>query len=374
MASRREIKILVDAREVHSHRAGIGRYIYNLFSDLEQAEHSAVFRAVVMGGGEKFLPPLLQEKPLIIPWTNLNRGLKPVWDNLFLLSQFRRGSFDIFYAAGHFAPVIGSEIPLAATIHDLTPFLFPQTFSRLRGGYLRFMMRRITQKAQVIACPSENTARDLERILNVERAKVQVIPPCIFPPEQDSGEAPVEVRGYILALGTLEPRKNLGRLIQAYAVLPDSLRKDHPLVITGRVGWKTGGLPELAREYGIEHQVKFTGFVPEEKLPELFRRAMIFCYPSLYEGFGFPPLEAMYYGTPVLTSNVSSLPEIAGEAALTVDPYSVDDISEGIQRLLNQDDLRKDLTEKGQEQAKLFMNNGFGSKMMAVFEQLAENR
>lgn len=364
------MKILVDARELHPHRAGIGRYIFNLFHDMERAVPSHSFSAVVMESGAPYLPRLLGNEPLKIRWNNFNRALKPVWDNYFLARRFHRLGCGLYYAPCHFGPVFDKRIPIVATIHDLTPFLFPETFGRARGAYLRFMMKRLVKAARRISTPSENTRNDLIKTLGVNPDKILVIRPSLGPlPGASVGENPVKADKYILSVGTMEPRKNLARLIKAYSRLPSSLREEYPLVITGRAGWKTGGLRSTAEQEGVTNNTIFTGFIAEEHLPAVLAGAAVFCYPSLYEGFGFPPLEAMYFGTPVLTSNVSSLPEVVGDAALAVNPHSIEEISDGLNRLLTDEPLREKLRRKGFKQAGEFIDNGFAEKTLKFFDE-----
>lgn len=366
------MKILVDAREVHPHRAGIGRYIYNLFRDMEKASPSHRFSAVVMAEGACSLPPLLQGDTLEIPWNDFNRALKPVWDNILLARRFHNTGCDLMFAPCHFAPVFGKRIPVAAVIHDLTPFLFPQTFGQVRGSYLRFMMERLAHRARVISVPSENTKNDIVRRFKLDSDKIRVIYPSLGPiTEAAIAENPVKAEKYILTVGTMEPRKNLPRLIRAYSRLPEDIRRGYPLVITGRTGWKSGGLQDMAARAGVAENVIFTGFIAESSLPAVFAGAAVFCYPSLYEGFGYPPLEAMYYGTPVLTSKVSSLPEVVGEAALMVNPESEEDIVAELLKLLTEESLRAKMREKGRIQARKFIDNGFAEKTLALFEEAA---
>jgi glycosyltransferase involved in cell wall biosynthesis len=153
-------------------------------------------------------------------------------------------------------------------------------------------------------------------------------------------------------VGVLQPRKNVAGLVAAYRLLPPELQASHRLVITGKPGWMTGGLATLAQELG--EAVKLTGYVPDEDLPVLYSMADCLAYPSLYEGFGLPPLEAMACGTPVVTSNVASLPEVCGDAALLVDPSSVTEISAALQRVLTDAALRTQMIERGRDQAARF--------------------
>lgn len=365
------MKILVDAREVHPLQAGIGRYIHNLFQELEEIECEYTFRAVVTKQGAPALPKLLKEKPLEISTNAVTRYLKPVVDNHVIPRYFKREKFQLFYAAGHFAPLFDNKVPMVATIHDLSPFLFPQAFPWHLCRYLKYSLKRIAAKAKIIATPSENTKLDLIRILKVKSDKIRVIYPSLIMPNINLSPdiKPVKLDKYLLTVGTKEPRKNIMRLIKAYAALEAELREEYPLVITGKMGWKPLEYEETVENAGLTKNVLFTGFIEDRMLPYLFSKATVFCYPSLYEGFGFPPLEAMYYGAPVLTSNVSSLPEVVGDAAVLVNPYSIESIADGIRKLLNNPGLRTELQTEGKVQAQKFIKNEFAVKMLEVFAE-----
>lgn len=159
---------------------------------------------------------------------------------------------------------------------------------------------------------------------------------------------------YILAVCTLEPRKNLVRLVRAYALLPNTLRQKYSLVLVGKSGWNNQELNQTIRDLNLTDKVKMTGFVQDQDLPYFYNGAAVFAYPSLYEGFGLPPLEAMSCGAPVLTSKVSSLTEVVEDAALTVDPYNEEEIARHLKSILTSSKIAQSLREKGLAQAKKF--------------------
>ncbi len=365
------MKIFVDARELHLLRAGIGRYIYNLFHDIQGIEHGLEFGAVIMADGEMALPQILTKDLLKVPWNVINRMKKPLWDNVYIPRYMRNKGYDLYYAAGHFGPVVGKGFPMVATIHDLSPFLFPFAFPIHIRSYLKFSIRKIAEKAKIIVTPSHSTKRDIEKILGINDDKIRVVYPSLVPTEFKSEPSinPVKIDKYILSVGTNEPRKNLKGLIKAYAKVPKKIRREYPLVITGRSGWMAANLDSMIKSLGIANEVIFTGFIEEPMLPHLFGHADVFCYPSLYEGFGFPPLEAMYYGAPVLTSNVASLPEVVGDAAILVNPYSTDEIAAGLIKLLTSESLRWELRDEGRVQAQKYIRNTFAQKMVEIFKE-----
>jgi len=174
---------------------------------------------------------------------------------------------------------------------------------------------------------------------------------------------------YILYLGTLEPRKNVERLIEAFIQLKKK-QINEKLLISGIKGWDYQSIFDKVASLGVEKEIIFSGFIPNELIPFLYNGASAFVYPSLYEGFGLPVLEAMACGVPVVTSNVSSLPEVAGDAAILINPYSVDELADGIWRILSDEELRNQCIEKGIERAKSFTWERCAMETMKAFNEV----
>jgi glycosyltransferase involved in cell wall biosynthesis len=174
---------------------------------------------------------------------------------------------------------------------------------------------------------------------------------------------------YILFVGTLEPRKNLPRLLQAYALLSKTIRDKHPLVIVGGKGWGKDNIYSIIEQLSISKHVKVLGYLSDEELASVYHQSHLFVMPSLYEGFGLPLLEAMSMGVPVVTSNISSLPEIVGDNAVIVDPNNVESIKDGIEKVLIDNELRNQLSKAGLDRAKLFSWKGAAKETLAVFEE-----
>jgi glycosyltransferase involved in cell wall biosynthesis len=264
-------------------------------------------------------------------------------------------------------------------VHDLVVLKYPQYqfFTRVRhiGGWLRRLHR-----ADAIVAVSENTRRDILELLDVPPEKVHVIyqgyNADLFRPDLPQREVERVLQlyhlrvPYFLYLGTLEPRKNLVRLIQAFALLRKKGPSPIHLVLAGQKGWAYNNIFEEIRRLGLHDYVSYLGYVADEDLPGLIKGAMALAYPSLYEGFGIPPLEAMAMGTPVLTSNVASLPEVVGEAALQVDPEDVEAMAAALERLYNDEALREDLKLKGWEQARRFSWDRAAQQMMELYGKL----
>lgn len=260
------------------------------------------------------------------------------------------------------------------TVHDIVAFLFPEGHNKKAVWAERLTLKRAVKKASHILTVSRNTKLDLMKVFNIPEDKI-LIAPCaaskIFKPVT-GGDQIHKVRAkynlpkkFILAVGTLSPRKNFTRLIKAYArVVPK--HDDTHLVIVGPEGWNYGDLLKFKES----DKVHFIGYVDGDDIATLYSLAKIFVFPSLYEGFGMPPLEAMASGCPVITSNVSSLPEVVGNAAMLIDPYSVEEISTAIDVILSNHYMALDMKEKGIERAKKFSWSDSAGKILEVFEGL----
>ncbi len=266
--------------------------------------------------------------------------------------------------------------PLVVSVLDLSFRLFPRYHTRWLRTLVNLGLRRAVREADALIAISQHTARDLIRHSGVSADRVHVIPLAAherFSPVQDEGvltrygiDAP-----YVLYLGTLEPRKNLPALLQAFAGIECGETK---LVLAGMQGWMNSGMYATLERLGLTSRVIFPGFVPDEDLPALLSAACMFVYPSLYEGFGLPVLEAMSCGAPVITSNVSSLPEVAGDAALLVSPNDVDGLRRAIQRLLAEPGLREELRGRGFAQAARFSWQRTAEETAEVYRKVVAER
>jgi glycosyltransferase involved in cell wall biosynthesis len=263
------------------------------------------------------------------------------------------------------------------TIHDVIPLVLPWSFPRRHRWVVATALSRMRKQADMVIVPSHAVAEDVMRYLQVERQRIAVIPMGCNPrfrPHQDPSRATALRRRYalperyILFVGTLEPRKNVNTLLQAFAqLIADRPRDGLHLVIAGGQGWGGEDHRATVERLGIRQYVRFTGFVADDDLPDLYRGAQVFVYPSLYEGFGLPVLEAMASGVPVITSNRSSLPEVAGDAALLVDPTQAEALAAAMSALLHDDALRQALRAKGLARAATFTWEVVAQRTVAVY-------
>jgi glycosyltransferase involved in cell wall biosynthesis len=297
---------------------------------------------------------------------------------VFLAYELRRRPVDVLhvqYTAPPFCPA-----PVVATIHDLAFEHLPETFTRRGSLQLKLTVRRTARRAARIATVSEYSRQDLLRTYGLPPEKVVVTyngveshftPDPAGPDEAAAIRARFQIgREYLLAVGSLQPRKNLVRLIRTYA----KLRAERPgftpqLVIVGRKLWLADSIFDEVKRQPWADDVILTGYVTDADLPALYRGAAAFVYPSIFEGFGLPPLEAMACGTPVVTSNNSSLPEVTGDAALLVDPYSEDQIADALLQITGDDALRSRLRAAGLEQAKRFTWRDAAARTLQLYRE-----
>lgn len=282
---------------------------------------------------------------------------------LTLSLELRRRPVDLLHVQ-YTAPPL-APCPVVTTIHDLSFEHIPETFKRRSRLQLKLTVRATARRAAHVIAPSEYTRRDLIETYGLDPARVSAIPLAVAPhfrPVREAEElARVRerygIRGeYVLAVGSIQPRKNLARLVRAYAALRrERGRSNLPqLVLVGKQAWLYGDTLRAIEEENLGESVLLTGYVSEGDLPALYTGALLFAYPSFYEGFGLPPLEAMSCGVPVLTGNQTSLPEVVGDAGLTVDPFDIGALGEALARLIDDDALRTELSKRGLQRARRF--------------------
>jgi glycosyltransferase involved in cell wall biosynthesis len=267
------------------------------------------------------------------------------------------------------------------TIHDMVPSLFPDVTEERFIAFHNAVLGSIDHERDWVMCISESTKHDFVRVTGMADERVFVVPlaasPTIFRPEHDADRLRsaltrygIADRRYVLSLCTLEPRKNLTRLVNAFAsIAADPALHDVRLVLVGAVGWKSEPLLETIRSGGIQSErLVMLGHLPDEDLAAILTGASVFAYPSLYEGFGLPVLEAMQCGAPVITSNVSSLPEVVGDAAVMVDPTDEHSIAQAISDVLLNSERAADLRRRGLERAKIFTWQRTVDETIAAYE------
>jgi len=300
-----------------------------------------------------------------------------MWTLFGLSLEFllRRSSPDVFFSPTHYLPIFAPGRS-AISILDVSYIKFPELFRKSDLNQLTKWTGYSAKKASVIFTISKASKGDIIKSYGVSEARVVVTYPGIKEVASSRYKAlsmdeigkKYGIRSdYILFVGTLQPRKNIACLIEAFSKLN---KPDLDLVIVGKKGWKFEEILAAPKKYGVGNKVKFLDSVPDGDLPSFYKNAVCFALPSLYEGFGLPVLEAMKYGCPVVTSNVSSLPEAGGDAALYVDPLSVDDIKKKLAAILTDPELRGKLVKKGYDQVKKFSWDKTAKETLRVLENM----
>lgn len=273
--------------------------------------------------------------------------------------------------------------PTVITVHDLSHIRYPKLHPRERVAYLDRQLPKSLRHACHVIVDALATQQELIEVFGIEDDKISVIPLGVdarFLAARPMNESPTLAafglfpQRYFLSVGTLEPRKNIERTLQAYAALPEYLRKNFPLVLTGGKGWKDAAIHARIRQVKPPGRVILTGYVTQAALLDLYAGASVFIYPSLYEGFGLPILEGMAAGVPVITSNVSSMPEVAGDAALLVDPTSVDEMAGAMQRVVEDRALAAMLSARGKQHASGFSWARTAEQTLGVYRRVLADR
>ena len=371
------LNVTLDLSPVVHHKAGLATYAQNLGEALIEARIDDLSLGAFNYGSataRELTPPLAA-----LPRTQLAWGARR-WRLTVALRTFARMWMDdavathphplpgrerrhtaVFHATEHLLPPM-QHARSVFTFHDAIYALYPQFHLRMNLWFLNLMMPRFLARANRVIAVSERSARDCMRLYGVLESKITVVyeaADASWRPISNTA-ALAEVRAkyglpdqFMLCLGTIEPRKNIGVLLDALKAMLAS-DATAALVIAGRKGWLFEPIFAQVRELGLDAHVIFTGYVPADDARALMNAATLFAYPSLYEGFGLPPLEAMACGTPVVCSNASSLPEVVGDAALTVPPTDARALASALQRVWRDADLRADLRARGLARAARF--------------------
>ena len=359
------MRILINGIPLLSPRTGVGNYVFYLGEALGRVagEHERKFHYLTFQSSQiRSLPVSLlgnvRQKLRNIP--GVYTAYRTVLEALFRLNT-GNNKFDLYHET-NYAP-FPFRGPSVVTVYDLSFYYYPETHPKERVKfYERYFFPRLGKVTHFTAI-SESVKREMVKDLGIASERITVTPLGLdsqYVPSSAERIAHVLPKygltqgSYMISVGTKEPRKNLKRLLAAYAGMPDALRRRFPLAVVGGAGWLSGDWTQLLSQWGLTDQVRTLGFVPQDDLPVLYSGAALMAYPSLYEGFGLPPLEAMGCGCPVLTSNVSSLPEVVGEAACTVDPLNIEGMTKALVRLLEDSGERNRLRSLGLGQSKKF--------------------
>lgn len=350
-------RVAIDARKLRDF--GIGTYIRNILVELhrldQETEYVVLCRALDVEQARALAPRFRVVVEDAVPYSlgeQFRIPLRLIRERVNLVHE------------PHYVLPPAIRCRSVVTIHDCIHLMFPQYLpNRLGYIYARASMWTATRQAARVLTVSEASKRDILRYFDIPPAKVRVIPNAIdgrflaAPDEATTDRVRQRYQldhPFVLYVGNIKPHKNLERLIAAFGRLRAGGPEGLKLVVVGDEVSKYPSLRQMVHRHKLDKHVRFLGFQPQETLASFYRLANVFVFPSLYEGFGLPPLEAMACGTPVVTSNVSSLPEVSGDAALLVDPYDVDAIAHGIRRVLDDETLRADMVTRGYARARQF--------------------
>ncbi|TIS50594.1 glycosyltransferase family 1 protein [Mesorhizobium sp.] len=369
------MRIAIDGRNLLSATDGIGRFVHNAIKAL-----AALGADVVVYAPDKISAHYdIPHRVSLQTATFKGYLARTVWGQTMLPSLARRDLVDVLWGPSHRLPlVLDSRIARVVTIHDLVWLHAPETMRARTLIGERLLMKPALRKADVVVADSTATANALTSAFPWLKSPVATVAPgtaALPAPGDVSSLEPLGItRPYALFVGTLEPRKNLANLITAYGLLPAGTRSSCDLVIVGGKGWKQTRLADQVRGSELETNIKFTGFVDDRVLATLYANCLFLAMPSLYEGFGFPIVEAQSFGKPVLTSSTSSMPEVAGDSAVLADPNDPAAIAVAFDRLATDAEFRNGIAAGARNNAGRFTWENHARGMLRIFEQAVRLR
>ena len=359
---------------------GLARYSHQLYSALRETHPSLKVTPIAAWSSRNAngVKQLIEKYGLkLLPWGR--RWTPLVWSLLDRppIERWLNSPVDVVHAVSLGYP-IATRKPYVVTVHDIGPLTHPEFFSNTSPWIMKQSLKQAMAKADAIICVSTSTANELESYTNQNLAdRIHVVHEGVSPSFfgkvtseclTSLNNLPAPGVPFILSTGKISPRKNVVRIIQALSKISDTI--PHHLVFVGASGW---GMAEILKEINnpaLAHRIHQVGYVSDEQLRTLYAHASLYVHPSLYEGFGLTVLEAMAAGCPVVTSNVYSLPEVAGDAALLIDPYNVDEIAEAIESVCLDASLKTDLVRRGLARAKTFTWDRCAGKVAAIYESV----
>jgi len=302
-----------------------------------------------------------------------------VWMQAELPFWLKRDGIDLFWGTQHILPLMmSSKIRSVLTVHDLIHCVFPKSMKPLNLIINKLIIPPSVKKADVVATDSYWTMLDVKNFINPQETFMEVVRLAqgkqFWPRDREKSRKKINSllnfkEPYLLTVGTFEPRKNIVGAFKAFSLIADKI--PHRLLVVGQKGWKNEDVREEIKQSDVYNKVTFAGYVSNEDLPYIYSAADLFIFPSLYEGFGLPCLEAMACGVPVIASKVSSIPEVVGDAALLVDPYNHQEIADNILQVLNRPELKEDLIRRGKKQSSLFTWEKTAQGMSNIFSRLS---
>jgi glycosyltransferase involved in cell wall biosynthesis len=371
------MRIAINTLPMKHQLLGVGNYVKNLIWSLSQVDSANEYLLFASRENVRHLSGLPDSFQIhLAPGAPAQRI---PWEQTVLPVRLKQHKIDLYHGPAFVVPLL-KTCPQIVTIHDASFRITPERHSLPRRLFYRHIVPSIMRTSDGIIAVSRSAKSDLLDVARVPQEKISVIPLGVdphFQPVHDAYRLEYTRRKYslprdfILYVGMIEPRKNLDALVDAY--LADSLPSRFDLVLAGGLGWNYSGLLQKIHDSGAAEYIRLPGYIPDADLPALYTAASAFAYPSFYEGFGLPVLEAMACGTPVVTSSVSSLPEVAGTAALFADPHDHAALASALQTLLNNQNLRTELSIRGLQRARSFTWEQTARKTLALYSRIAQD-
>ncbi len=367
------MKIGIETNILSIDKAGAGVYTKELTSRLKTIDKENSYHFLKFGAG------------------NRNRGIFSklnglacdiFWMQFILSRELKKHKLDLLHCPAFKAP-LKSPVPLVVTFYDIHILKHPHDYNLWLSSYLNFMLPKIAKTADKIITISEFSRRDIVNTLSIPEEKVTVTYCGVndtFRVTTDNALKNNILKKYklnkkfILYVGALQPRKNIPALLKAYSELKKNHGFDYDLVLVGSTGWRNKRIFTLIEKLGLNNDVRFLGHVPEADLPVIYSLAEFFVYPTFFEGFGMPVLEAMSCGCPVITSDTSSLPEVVGDAGIMVDPGNTQELKNAMLRLSRDHSLKNELKEKGIRRAKMFSWDKCARETLGVYKEVIREK
>lgn len=361
-------KILIDLTQIPINKVGVGVYALQTFYRIITQDKQNQYYLVIQDDDQDLLEIFTNSSQVIRVHSKLFRHfpLRILLEQIYLPWLILRHKIDIIHSLHYSFPFFSFHAKRVVTIHDMTFFLFPNLHTKIKRFYFQKFIQLSTRFVDQIICVSESTACDLKTLFPKIKPKIISVIPLACSLPKNIQPSPYK-NPYITFIGTLEPRKNIETLIKAFAL---GKFDQYKLIIVGKKGWFYKDIFRLTHQLGLEDKIIFTGFVTEDQKFAILRSASLFVYPSLYEGFGLPVLEALSLNVPTITSNISSLPEIAGNAAILVDPHSVKDLNNAMHEILDDEKSRSVLLSRAQTQAAKFNWDKTAAQTIKVYNSL----
>lgn len=375
--------VLIDFTQIPIQKVGVGVYAIKTFEYSNIKDDSIRYHVLIQDDdielGRLFSP---QQYSVIKVKSKFARIflIRFLYEQIYIPYICHKYNIDIVHSLHYSFPLfVFGKVKRFVTIHDLSFFIFPEVHTRIKRIYFKLFISLATKFCDTIICVSESTKADLMHRFPDNKSNIYTIPLAAESKRDYSQDQINAVKNqfgitkpYLLFIGTLEPRKNIDKLVAAYHQL--NIKDKLQLVIVGKKGWYYDSIFSEVAKNKLEKDVVFTGFVTTDEKNCLLASAHIFIYPSIYEGFGLPVLESINYGIPTITSNVSSMPEVAGEAAILVSPESVKSIASAINSLIDNAELRNHLIAKSKEQSSKFSWHNTARSTVLLYRTIEQMR